>query len=279
VSRTGEQTPLIIGGRPSVKGRWPWVVSLSRWRPEEEVFRHTCGGSLLTPTIVLTAAHCVDASNDPDDYEVYVGAYDQINRDQEQTIKVKSFEQHEDYDRFGEGIPNDIALVELDEPADIDNEYIGLAPLPRSSDEMAGNPDCWIAGWGRLNPHPDNWTASPVQLEVNTAVHTLDDCRDIWREFLNGSEPAILDQHVCVGLPDRGGCHGDSGSPAQCDATGNGDWVIIGLNSWGTGNRCAAATNAFVRVTWFLDWIRERVPGLPGSKPEQPEWEGPEPCC
>ena len=56
------ETPLIIGGRPSEKGRWPWLVSMSRWREEEDRFRHNCGGTLLTPTIVMTAAHCVDRS-------------------------------------------------------------------------------------------------------------------------------------------------------------------------------------------------------------------------
>ena len=49
----------IIGGRPSEKGRWPWVVSLVRWRPDEGVFRHTCGAALITPDWLLTAAHCV----------------------------------------------------------------------------------------------------------------------------------------------------------------------------------------------------------------------------
>ena len=63
---------------------------------------------------------------------------------------------------------------------------------------------------------------------------------------------------------------GDSGSPANVDVTGDGDWYIVGLNSWGTGDRCAAATNAFVRITYFLDWIYEHVSGLPGDKPIQP---------
>ena len=49
----------IIGGRPAEKGRWPWVVSLVRWRPDEGVFRHTCGAALITPDWLLTAAHCV----------------------------------------------------------------------------------------------------------------------------------------------------------------------------------------------------------------------------
>ena len=49
----------IIGGEPAPPGRWPWQVSLQRDTGDGVVFRHTCGGSLLTNEWVLTAAHCV----------------------------------------------------------------------------------------------------------------------------------------------------------------------------------------------------------------------------
>jgi len=254
----------IIGGKPSEKGKWPWVVSLVRWRPDEEVYRHTCGGSLLTPKYVLTAAHCLEYP--PDDYQIKIGIYSQVEDDAEETRFIKRIISHPDYSP-GDGYPNDIGVIELDQEVDISNPFVGLAKLPRADDEPVGNPDCWIAGWGRINPDPTNWTSASVLMEVNTAVHDLKTCREIWMEFLNSTETDILDQHICIGLPDLGACHGDSGSPAQCDLTGKGDWTIVGLNSWGTGSRCAAATNAFVRLTWFLDWIREHVPGLPGTKP------------
>ena len=51
----------------------------------------------------------------------------------------------------GNGFPNDIGLIELDQPVVIRNPFVGLAKLPRATDEPAGNPDCWIAGWGRIS--------------------------------------------------------------------------------------------------------------------------------
>ena len=57
--------------------------------------------------------------------------------------------QHEDYDGDADGIPNDIAVVELQQTVNITNEYMGLAKLPRRNEEFAGTEHCWIAGWGR----------------------------------------------------------------------------------------------------------------------------------
>ena len=59
--------------------------------------------------------------------------------------------QHPEFSSVERGFPNDIALIELDRPVDLSNSFVGLAQLPRATDEPAGNPDCWIAGWGRIS--------------------------------------------------------------------------------------------------------------------------------
>ena len=59
--------------------------------------------------------------------------------------------QHPEYSEVERGYPNDIGLIELDQPVVLSNPSVGLAKLPRATDEPAGNPDCWIAGWGRIS--------------------------------------------------------------------------------------------------------------------------------
>ena len=58
---TGTPDGYIVGGEVSEKGRWPWVLSMTRLRDTGN-FTHTCGAALLTPDWILTAAHCVDGS-------------------------------------------------------------------------------------------------------------------------------------------------------------------------------------------------------------------------
>ena len=55
---------------------------------------------------------------------------------------------------------------------------------------------------------------------------------------------------------------GDSGSPLNCDMTGNGDWVVAGVASWGSGETCLGATGIYAGIIPHLDWIRDIVPGV-----------------
>ncbi len=198
-------------------------------------------------------------------WQVLVGAFNQSAQDQEQTLNISSIHIHPDYDPTVFYIPNDVAVAELASPADLSNENVGLAFLPRSTDDFANNSNCWATGWGRYDPDPNNYETSPVMKELNGRMPDYQECIDIWNEFAfpGFGEYALQEGvHVCFGGPDEGGCHGDSGSPLNCDMTGDGDWVVAGVASWASGDSCIGATTVYGGIIPQLDWIRDIVPGI-----------------
>ena len=62
-------SPRVIGGTTPVKGKFPWQVAIYR----KNLF--SCGGSLISPTLIITAAHCLNDKN-PANYYVVLGEHD-----------------------------------------------------------------------------------------------------------------------------------------------------------------------------------------------------------
>ena len=128
----------VTGGREAVKGRWPWQVAiLNKYR---EVF---CGGTLVAPGWVLTAAHCVRKH-----LFVRLGEHDLVEKEgTEFEYAVKTAVLHPDYNP--DTVDNDVALLKIPD-AGGDVPDFPSACLPDHGEELPPTGShCTIVGWGK----------------------------------------------------------------------------------------------------------------------------------
>lgn len=134
----------VIGGTDAAPGEWPWQAKL---RTKDSGF--SCGGSLITPTWVMTAAHCVSSSDDPSVYSVTLG---DLNREEtegsEQEFSVKRVVVHPKYN-FPIAINNDIALLQLTRSAN-KTSFVNTVCLPDESEVVPVGTKCYISGKNEL---------------------------------------------------------------------------------------------------------------------------------
>ncbi|CAH1775956.1 unnamed protein product [Owenia fusiformis] len=235
----------IVGGNDATAHSWPWQASLqqSTWWSSG----HICGATLVHPQWAITAAHCVEGSS-RNDLQVVFGEHDRTTATgREVTSQIQAIIQHENYDQNGDGFPYDIALLKLSEPVPL-GRYIQPACMPKSSNQVFLNEECWISGWGSTQGGNDN----SVLQELQIPVRTNSECANSW------GANYIDDFHICIGNGDIGACNGDSGGPLQCNI--NGEWVLAGATSWGySGCTTRGYPNVYARISFFLDWIENKV--------------------
>merc|ERR1719411_1322959 len=106
-----------------------------------------------------------------------------------------------------------------------------VKPVTFTTTEQAGNPDCFITGWGFTQEgyYGSLYKELPINLQqANINVYTQEYCIGKW------GATSINDGHVCIGddVNGRGSCSGDSGGPLVCKV--GGEWELVGATSWST---------------------------------------------
>ncbi|KAL9985662.1 hypothetical protein ACROYT_G008088 [Oculina patagonica] len=178
----------IVGGTEAPINSWPWQVMLMT-----SSNRQFCGGSLIDPSWVLTAAHCVRRSS-PSRVKVRLGAHYRVSGSvgTEQDINVEKIITHESYHK-PKTYSNDIALLKLAKPATL-GRGVGLVCLSHPSNALPidnANKKCWITGWGTLSSGGSQpnalmqasvWTKGELMLARATVV-----CEFNGRWYLEGA--------------------------------------------------------------------------------------------
>ncbi|KAG7386623.1 hypothetical protein PHYBOEH_008623 [Phytophthora boehmeriae] len=232
------RTSLIVAGKEAPKGARTYTTGL-RSTEDGQTF---CGGSLISPTHVLTASHCAEVEI----RWVSIGShYVNGTLDGEQ-IRVVARMNHP---KYGENATysNDFLVLELERPSSF--KPVKLAAFD-DSDIKKGE---WatVLGWGRTG---DNDT-QPYELQTaKVQLWNNDECAKKLSEVDIEATGQVDDTMVCAGGGIEDACYGDSGGPLIKETPG-GEYILIGVVSWGAGCSIKEAPTAYARVSTARSWI------------------------
>ena len=196
----------VVGGRPIPPGSFRYVTSITI--DVGDGFVVTCGGTLIAPRFVVTAAHCTDNDDGtlrrPEQYELVIGQVSRRNPPAANVFGVSAVTVHPDWDTTrGEG--TDVAVLTLD--ADVPAEIAKPVALIGSGDfqyERAGQL-AFVFGWGRTS---GNGPSSEVLLSAPVTIATDQACAKAF-----SSSSYVPATYLCASRPTAASCNGDSGGP------------------------------------------------------------------
>ncbi len=231
-------TAAIIGGAEAEPGEFPFQVALVG-RESRSQF---CGGTFIAAAWVLTAAHCVEGGVDPEAIGVLAGAHDKTVDGE--VLSVSRIYIHPAFGQ-GQGIANDIALLQLDREYMYPRiELLGPDRVDLSAPGVMGT----VIGWGLTS---DGGRTSDVLKKLEAVIISNDECQ-------THLDDNIIDLNICAGKlgSSEATCNGDSGGPLMVPYRDR--WLQVGIVSFGS-SVCYQPT-AFTRVSALYDYPVSYVP-------------------
>lgn len=219
--------PRIVGGEESEPGAWPWAAAVGFYAGPG-LFQY-CGGALIAPEWVLTAAHCDVAVGDV----VVIGRHD-LTKEGGVEHRVDRVLTHAAF--VPDTQDNDIALLHLSTPS--------LAePIELETPEILDGDSLTVVGWGALVEGGD--TSHTLQ-QVDVELVSREACAQVY---------AITDNMICAGYQEGGrdSCQGDSGGPLMAQLEDA--WAHVGLVSFGFGCARPNAPGVYTKTANYTDWI------------------------
>lgn len=249
--------PRIVGGTNAANGAYPFMVALLNASQPDPNKGQFCGGSLIAPHWVLTAAHCMvesaDANGNPTSVRPASGLDAMLgsNRLENPVTRIRAAQilVHPNYNAISQDY--DMALIRLS----TDSSQATIRPLLPSETALAATgTNAKVIGWGDQAWKGDNY---PIDLkEANVPIIDQNTCNTNYQ-----NQGGITARMICAGYAAGGidSCQGDSGGPLLVSSGTPGVWRQAGVVSY--GEECALPNfpGVYTRVSEFNAYLEAQI--------------------
>ena len=249
----------IIGGHDAPRGRYEYIVSL-----QAESGKHTCGGTLIAPDIVLSAAHCYGSFT-----RVSIGLHNfSIDRSYEiYSVTTDIPHPKYQYSEDNTDVSYDFLLIKLSQPvAKFDPVRLNRK---KSIPQKKGDP-LVVMGWGTIDT--DGTIMSPHLQEVVLKYLPNDTCKTS-RGWIDGVlysyASFVQDSMLCAWDEGKDACVGDSGGPIIVSGDDAATDVQVGVVSYGVGCASPDFPGIYSRLSDQMEWIDKWVCNLSINPPAE----------
>eukprot|EP01023_Acetabularia_acetabulum_P020908 TRINITY_DN20931_c0_g1_i2.p1 TRINITY_DN20931_c0_g1~~TRINITY_DN20931_c0_g1_i2.p1 ORF type:complete len:599 (+),score=98.56 TRINITY_DN20931_c0_g1_i2:93-1889(+) len=287
----------IFGGELTTPTRFPYMVSLQIQKEDNGAcFVHFCGGTIIAPDVVLTAAHCVQEISPTNRlegttvFDVFVALaptcrhLESAIKGVPDRVKVKYYKMHPDYSR--RTLENDIALLFLEKELSpngpfaryktqspvTDNNQATMSAISLSGILETNRDTLSVIGYGDTNVNEAVHKEYNVRYMRRARLDYVPDYRcDQMLDATSAIRELIPEKMLCAYNVSADACGGDSGGPLVITGVGQGLSEVetyefdyqIGIVSWGPGEACSTLSQQFIGVYTelggYIEWIDNSI--------------------
>ncbi|CAG9574876.1 unnamed protein product [Danaus chrysippus] len=244
-------------------GEFPWMIALLKREevnpndPNSEALNiYVGGGSLIHPSVVLTAAHYVYK---PQKLRVRAGEWDTQTRHEiypYQERDVAKVKVHKDYNKHTQFY--DVALLFLSAPMQL-APNVGLVCLPAERQLPRPGTNCFATGWGKDQFGKDG-KYQVILKKRELPIVDRSTCQKALRKTRLGGLFELHSSFMCAGGEGQDTCTGDGGSPLVCPVEYEKDrYEQVGIVSWGIGCGEDGTPGVYADVSKMRAWIDDKI--------------------